>query len=112
MSQFLLKVLISAFVLACTAELARPSSVLGALLASLPLTSVLAMIWLWRDGAAPAQIAHFSTSILRFVLASLVLFAVLPLLLRAGFGVWPGLTVACVLAYGAMLALLRGWGRV
>ena len=110
MSQFLLKVLVSALVVAGAAELARRSTVLGALLASLPLTSLLAMVWLWRDGAPPEQIAQFSTSILWLVLPSLLLFVVLPVLLRAGWSFWPSLAAACgacVLGYGIVLWLLR-----
>lgn len=114
MSQFLLKVLISALVVAGAAELARRSSVLGALLVSLPLTSILAMIWLWRDGASPLQIANFATSILWLVLPSLLLFAVLPLLLRSGLGFWASLgaaCAACIAGYGVTLWLLRWRGQ-
>jgi hypothetical protein len=112
MSQFLLKVLISALVVAGAAELARRSTWVGALLVSLPLTSILAMIWLWRDGASSAQIADFSGSILWFVLPSLLLFIVTPLLLRAGWGFWPSLGAGCtvtVLGYGIGVYALRLW---
>lgn len=114
MSQFLLKTLISALVIAGASELARRSSVHGALLVSLPLTSLLAIVWLWRDGASSAQIAEFSTSILWLVLPSLLLFIVLPLLLRAGFGFWTSLAgacAACVLGYGFGVWALRLMGR-
>ncbi len=114
MSPFLLKVLVSALVVAGASELARRSSVLGALLASLPLTSILAMIWLWRDGADATRIAEFSTNILWLVLPSLLLFVALPLLLRAGFGFWTSLGVACaacVAGYGVTLWLLARSGQ-
>lgn len=112
MTQFLLKVLISAFVVAGAAELGRRSSVAGALLASLPLTSLLAMIWLWRDGAPPAQIADFAGSILWLVLPSLLLFVVTPLMLRAGYGFWPSLgagCAACVAGYAVGVWTLQLW---
>jgi hypothetical protein len=112
MMQFLLKVLISALVVAGAAELARRYSVIGALLASLPLTSILAMIWLWRDGEPTAKIADFSSSIFWLVLPSLLLFITMPLMLRAGYGFWPSLGTACaltVLGYAIGVFALRLW---
>jgi hypothetical protein len=114
MGQFLLKVLVSALVIAGASELARRYSVLGALLASLPLTSILAMIWLWRDAVPPAQIADFAGSILWLVLPSLLLFIVTPLLLRHDVGFWPSLGAGCaatVAGYGICLYALSLWGR-
>jgi F0F1-type ATP synthase assembly protein I len=112
MSQFLLKVLLSALIVAGASELARRSTLAGALFASLPLTSILAMIWLWRDGAAPAQIADFTGGILWFILPSLLLFIVTPLLLRSGWSFWPSLGAGCavtIVGYGIGAHALRLW---
>ncbi len=112
MTQFLLKVAISALVVAAASELARRQAWFGALIASLPLTSILAMVWLWRDGAPNAQIADFSTSILWLVLPSLLLFIVMPLMLRHGFGFWLSLGAGCaatVLGYATTLLAWRLW---
>ncbi len=114
MSQFLLKVFVSALIVAGASELARRYSVIGALLASLPLTSILAMIWLWRDGAPTAQIADFTASILWFVVPSLLLFVVTPMLLRGGWGFWPSLGGGCaatIAGYAIGLYALRLWGQ-
>jgi len=113
MSQFLLKVVVSALLVAGASELARRQAWLGALLASLPLTSILAIVWLWRDGAAPVQIAEFSTSIFWLVLPSLLLFLIMPLLLHHGFGFWTSLGAGCaatILGYAATVFALRAWG--
>jgi len=112
-TQFLLKVAVSALIIAAASELARRQAWFGALIASLPLTSILAMIWLWRDGAPAVQIADFSTSILWLVLPSLLLFIVVPVMLRAGCGFWLSLGAGCaatVLGYAAALLALRAWG--
>lgn len=112
MSQFLIKVLISALVVAGASELARRYSMIGALLAALPLTSILAMIWLWRDNVPPTQIADFAGSIFWLVLPSLLLFAVMPLMLRAGYGFWPSLGTGCALSvfgYAIGVYVLRLW---
>ena len=71
----------------------------------LPLTSILAMIWLWRDTGDQAQIAALSGSIFWFILPSLPMFLALPALLRSGLGFWAslGLVIAGTLAlYAAM----------
>ena len=112
MTQFLLKVVLSALLIAAASELARRQAWFGALIASLPLTSILALIWLWRDGTESAQIAAFATGILWLVLPSLLLFIVLPLMLRAGFGFWVSLGAGCaatVAGYALALLALRAW---
>jgi hypothetical protein len=112
MSQFLLKVLVSALVIAGASELARRYNVIGALLASLPLTSILAMVWLWRDGEPASKIADFSASIFWLVLPSLLLFISMPLMLRAGYGFWSSLGAGCaltLLGYAIGLYALRLW---
>ena len=111
MMQFLVKVLVSALVIAGASELARRYSVIGALLAALPLTSILAMIWLWRDGVPAAQIADFSSSIFWLVLPSLVLYVVLPVLLKRGVAFWPSLGVSVVAMLASYGAMVFGLGR-
>lgn len=113
MWQYILKVALSAGVIVAVTELTRRSSLWAALLASLPLTSLLAFVWLWLDGADAPQIARLSTSLFWLVLPSLLLFVLLPLLLRAGLGFWAALALACAAtagAYGAMVALLTRLG--
>jgi len=110
--QFLLKVAISALIVAAASELARRQAWFGALIAALPLTSILAMIWLWRDGTQAVQIAAFATGIFWLVSPSLLLFAVMPLMLRSGFGFWISLGAGCaatVLGYAVTLLALRSW---
>ena len=112
MTQFIVKVLISALLIAGASELARRSTLAGALLVSLPLTSVLALIWLWQEGASSERIADFAGGILWLVLPSLLLFIVMPLMLRHGFGFWSSLAAGCaatLLGYAATIAALRWW---
>ena len=110
MSQFLLKTLLSALLIAGSSELARRSTFAGALLVSLPLTSLLAILWLWRDGHDPARVAAFAGDILWLVLPSLLLFIVLPLMLRLGYGFWLSIaaSVLATMAAYAAVVMLRG----
>lgn len=108
-----LKVVVTAVLVVAVAEAGKRNSLLGALLASLPLTSVLAFIWLWHDAGDGERIASLATSIFWLVLPSLVLFLVLPLLLRAGVPFWPSLVAACLAtaaAYAAMTRLMATFG--
>jgi hypothetical protein len=89
----LLKAALSGLVIAAASEVARRWSIAGAILISLPLTSILAMIWLYRDTADTREVADLSWSILLVVFPSLVFFVVLPLTLRIG-GFWPALLIA------------------
>lgn len=113
MTQYVLKVLVSALVIVAVAELGKRSSFWAAALASLPLTSLLAFAWMRIDGAPAEQVAGLSTSIFWLVLPSLLLFVLFPLLLRAGLNFWTSLAASCAAtaaAYAAMVALLARIG--
>lgn len=106
MWQYAVKVLVTAAVVVAVAELGKRSSFWGALLASLPLTSLLAFIWLYIDTGNTQSVAVLSQNIFWLVLASLPLFLVLPFLLRSGVAFWPSFGLACVLTVGAYLGLM------
>jgi hypothetical protein len=113
MFYYALKVGISALVIVAIAEIAKRSSGFAALLAALPLTSLLAFVWMHIDGVESARIAELSNQIFWLVLPSLVLFLILPLLLRQGMGFWLSLALssaATVGCYLVMLPLLRKFG--
>ena len=112
-SYYLLKIAVSAVLIALISEVARRSAVLGAILASVPLVSVLAMIWLYVDTGDSARVAALASGIFWLVLPSLALFLALPLLLRYGLGFYPSLGLSIILTVGCyflMLTLLRHLG--
>ncbi|QXQ06486.1 DUF3147 family protein [Sphingosinicellaceae bacterium] len=92
-----LKALISGIVIAAVSEIAKRNPGFGALVASLPLVSVLGMIWLWRDKPDAANMADHAQATFWFVLPSLPMFLVIPALLRAGVPFWAALIAGCVL---------------
>lgn len=107
-----LKVLITALLVVAISEVGKRSSALGALIASLPLTSLLAFVWLYGESGDTEKIANLSQSIFWYVLPSLVLFIALPALLRHGFGFWPALLVASGLTFVAYLGMVALLGRL
>lgn len=106
MWQLAAKVLVTAAVVVAISEIAKRSSFWGAVLASLPLTSLLAFVWLQLETGDSTAIAELSHSIFWLVLASLPLFLILPALLRAGVPFWPSLGGACVATVGAYFGLI------
>ena len=107
MLYFLTKAALSGVIAAVVSETARRSPTLGALVASLPLISILAVIWLWRDTQDATRIAAHMEATFWYVLPSLPMFLTMPAMLRLGIGFWPSLIAGCVLT--SALYLLTAW---
>lgn len=110
---FMFKVVLSALIIAVASEVAKRSSVIGALIASLPLTSILAIVWLYHETGDAQKSAAFSSNILWLVLPSLLLFVVLPVAIRKGLQFYAalGLAAACtIVGYLAMYAVMNRLG--
>jgi hypothetical protein len=86
---------LSGILIAIISEVAKRYPGVGGLIASLPLVSVLGMIWLWRDRPDAANMASHAEATFWFVLPSLPMFLVIPAMLRHGFGFWLSLAVGC-----------------
>jgi hypothetical protein len=85
---------LSGIIVAAVSEIARRYPGWGGLVASLPLTSLLAMLWLWRDSSGDSErVAALAGSTFWFILPSLPLFVALPWLLRSGVGFWLAMTI-------------------
>ena len=104
MLYLLIKSAISGVLVASISELARRYPGWAGLLASLPLTSLLAMLWLYRDSGDAEQVAALARSTFWFIIPSLPLFLAFPALLRSGLGFWPAL-VLCVVGTLALYSL-------
>lgn len=85
-AQLIGKGLLAGSIVVAASEIAKKSAVFGALVVSLPLTSILAMTALYHDTRDAAQVADFAESILWLVLPSVSLFIVLPIMIRRGWG--------------------------
>ena len=79
---YIIKVLISALLIVAVSEVSKRSGLLGALLASLPLVSLLGILWLYWDTKNVQKAAELSTGIFWLVIPSLSFFALFPLLLK------------------------------
>ncbi len=91
MTYLLVKAAISGLLIAIASEIARRHPGFGALIASLPLVSLLAMVWLWRDTADRVLLADHSRATFWYVLPSLPMFLLIPMLLKRGLPFWGAL---------------------
>lgn len=113
MLQLILKTAITVGVILGVSELGKRFSAAAAILAALPLTSILAMIWLYVDTRDTARISQLSTGIFWMVLPTLLFFIILPLLLKWNipFGWAMAISSAAMVAfYWLYVAVLRGFG--
>ena len=104
-----LKAAISGILIAVASTLAKRFPGFGALVASLPLVSVLGMIWLWGEKPDAPNMAAHSAATFWYVLPSLPMFLLIPALLRHGIHFWVALVAGCVLTV-ALYALMTWAG--
>ena len=113
MTAFIIRAVLSGLIVALIAMVARRSPAAGALIASLPLLSLLGMIWLWRDTGDAARLADHAEATFYYVLPSLPMFLLIPWMLRHGSNFWIAITVGCVvtiLLYLVMIVIAARFG--
>ncbi|MBK1826434.1 DUF3147 family protein [Haloferula rosea] len=110
----LVKVLVTAVIILLVTKVQAFSDRLSALLIALPLTSLIAMIWMQAERPEqPGRIANHAESTFWFVLPTMPMFLILPWMLRHGWGFWPALGVNCLITIGFFwltVVLLRPFG--
>lgn len=109
MFYLILKATISGILIALASTLAKRYPGFGALIASLPLVSVLGMIWLWSEKPDAENMAEHAGATFWFVIPSLPMFLLIPYLMRHGAGFWPALGAGCLLTI-ALYALMTWIG--
>lgn len=107
-----IKAALSGILIAVISEVAKRNPGFGGLIASLPLVSVLGMIWLWRDSPDAENMAAHAEATFWFVLPSLPMFLIIPALLRNGFGFWVSLIVGCGVTVGLYSLMLWAGPRL
>ncbi len=94
---FVTRALLSGLIIAAIALIAKRSPAAGALVASLPLISILGMLWLWRDTHDSALMANHVEATFWYVLPSLPMFLLIPAMLRNGVNFGLSLAAGCLL---------------
>ena len=106
------KALLSGALIAAISEVGKRLPTLGALIASLPLVSVLGMILIWHARPDAENMAVHAGATFWYVLPSLPMFLLIPGMLRSGIGFWPSLLAGCVLTIVLYAALMHFGSRL
>ena len=107
MLQLAAKALLSGVLIVAIAEIGKRLPTLGALVASLPLVSVLGMILLWHTRPDAENMAAHAEATFWYVLPSLPMFLLIPALLRGGVPFWLALMAGCVLTVVLYLVMMQ-----
>jgi accessory gene regulator protein AgrB len=103
---FLTRVILSGLLIATIAVIGRKAPAVAALVASLPLISILGMIWLWRDTGDARLLADHAEATFWYVLPSLPMFLLIPFMLRAGQNFWVAMTAGILMTVALYLATI------
>lgn len=101
------KALLSGVLIVAIAEIGKRLPAFAALVASLPLVSVLGMILLWHSRPDAENMAVHAEATFWYVLPSLPMFLLIPAMLRQGHGFWPALLAGCALTVALYLVMAQ-----
>ena len=105
------KIAITVLLVIVISEISKRSTLMGGILASVPLVSVLAMVWLYVDTRDVQKVAALSTSIFWLLIPSLALFLVLPVMLKKGINFSMSMGVALVVTVACYLVMISILGK-
>ena len=105
---YIIKITLTTLLIVAISEISKRNTFAAAVLASVPLVSVLAMLWLYIDTKDSTQISQLSASIFWLVLPSLVLFLTLPVLLKLEFNFYLAMAISIVVTIFCYFLMLRG----
>ena len=113
MIYYIIKVLLSSVTIVAVSEISKRSTLMGSILASIPIVSMLAFVWIYIDTKDTMKIADLSQGIFWLVIPSLIFFILFPVLLKKNVDFWLSLSISLiimVIGYFAMLFILKKAG--
>ena len=93
------KYLITAFIIVVVSETAKRSDKMGALISSLPLVTILVMIWLYLENQSTEKIANHAFYTFWYVIPTLPMFLIIPYLLSKGYTFSVTLSISIVITF-------------
>ncbi|MBU1216722.1 DUF3147 family protein [bacterium] len=113
MAYYITKLIITALLIVLISEIAKRSSLAGAILAAIPLVSILAMTWMYIDTNNSNSAVEFSNRIIWLIAPSITLFLVFPILIKKEFGFYLSMFISILLtvfAYYSVIFVLDKFG--
>ena len=106
MAYYIIKLLVTTLLIVLISEIAKRSSLMGGILAAIPLVSILAMTWMYIDTSSSVKAVEFSNSIVWLIAPSITLFVVFPFLIKKGFHFYPSMGIAIVMTVFAYYSVI------
>lgn len=109
MAYYITKLIITTLLIVLISEIAKRSSLAGAILAAIPLVSILAMTWMYIDTNESDAAVAFSNNIIWLIVPSMTLFIAFPFLIKKGLGFYPSMGISIfmtILAYYSVIFVL------
>ena len=113
MIQAIIKILVSSGIIVIVSEVAKKNTFFAGIIASIPIVSILSMLWLYFETEDIEKIKNLSNSILWMIIPSLTLFLALPVLIKIGFNFYISLIISIIITigcYSATLLILSHYG--
>ena len=113
LAYYITKLIITTILIVLISEIAKRSSLAGALLAAIPLVSILAMTWMYIDTNNTNSAVEFSNRIVWLIAPSMTLFLTFPVLIKKGLGFYPSMSISIVstiMAYYLVILILGKFG--
>ena len=107
----LVKTLLTAVVIVVVSEVAKKNALMASLIASLPLVSVIGMLWIFGETGDAAKIIKHSTGTFWYVLPSLPMFLILPWLMQRGWGFHLALLTCVLITCGLYLGMTKALAK-
>ncbi len=98
--QDIVKLLVTALIILFVNKIQLVNDKLSALLIALPITSLIAMVWMHHGKQGGERIANHAQGTFWFVLPTLPMFLIMPAMMRRGWGFYPSLGVNCLITIG------------
>ena len=106
MIYFVIKIFITAIVVVIVGEIAKKSSLLAGLIVSVPLTTFLALIWLYWETRNTQKIIDLSQSTLLMIIPSCTFLIFLPILLKFNLAFVPAMLISVFLTATCYFAFI------
>ncbi|WP_373034594.1 DUF3147 family protein [Sulfurimonas sp.] len=113
MYYYITKIVITTLLIVLISEITKRSSLVGALLAAVPLVSILAMTWMYIDTNTSNTAVEFSNKIVWLIAPSMTLFIMFPILIKKGIHFYPSMAISVastIIAYYLMILILEKFG--
>jgi len=111
MAYYIVKLLVTAVLIVLISEIGKRYSLAGALLAAIPLVSILAMTWMYVDTGETRSAVEFSERIIWLIAPSMTLFIVFPIMIKKGFSFYPSMFAAIALTIMAYYSVIYVVGK-